>query len=193
MVDFSKIKKLFLPIVWACLTTVLLRQGAAQNVSVRIGRGTSCRTAVFFNSWPTPHLLELLLLAERPREGIRPKCCSTINSAVSALRFLFLVTLKRRDLARALVIMRTQRKLPEVLSVEEAARLLEAAPGLKYKAALGVAYGAGLPVGDHAPARDAQPSLHQKISRMPSSHSSTKPLQVNGGPSAILFQATVVL
>ena len=36
------------------------------------------------------------------------------------------------------------RKLPVVLSPEEVARLLEAAPGLKYKAALSVAYGAGL-------------------------------------------------
>ncbi|MER9599927.1 phage integrase N-terminal SAM-like domain-containing protein [Mesorhizobium sp. M0244] len=64
---------------------------------------------------------------------------ATINGAVSALRFLFTVTLKRRDLARALVVTRYPRKLPEVLSVEEAARLLEAAPGIKYKAALGVA------------------------------------------------------
>ena len=32
-----------------------------------------------------------------------------------------------------------------MLSEEEVARLLEAAPGLKYKAALSVAYGAGLP------------------------------------------------
>jgi integrase/recombinase XerD len=73
--------------------------------------------------------------------GVGP---ATINGAVSALRFLFLVTLKRRDLARVLVIMRYPRKLPDVLSVEEAAQLLEAAPGIKYKAALGVAYGAGL-------------------------------------------------
>ena len=56
------------------------------------------------------------------------------------------VTLKRRDLARALVVTRYPRRLPDVLSVEEAARLLEAAPGIKYKAALGVAYGAGLRV-----------------------------------------------
>jgi len=79
--------------------------------------------------------------------GVRPP---TINSTVSALRFLFLVTLKRRDLSRALVITRNPRQLPDVLSVEEAARLLEAAPGIKYKAALGVAYGAGLRVSEVA-------------------------------------------
>jgi site-specific recombinase XerD len=39
---------------------------------------------------------------------------------------------------------REPRKLPVVLSPEEVARLLEAAPGLKYRAALSVAYGAGL-------------------------------------------------
>jgi site-specific recombinase XerD len=36
------------------------------------------------------------------------------------------------------------RKLPVVLNPEEVVRLLDAAPGLKYKAALSVAYGAGL-------------------------------------------------
>lgn len=42
---------------------------------------------------------------------------ATINGAVSSLRFLFTVTLKRRDLAHALVVARNPRKLPEVLSV----------------------------------------------------------------------------
>jgi site-specific recombinase XerD len=79
--------------------------------------------------------------------GISP---STINGAVSALRFLFEVTLKRRDLARVLVITRYQRKLPDVLSIEEAGRLLAAVPTIKYKAALGVAYGAGLRVSEVA-------------------------------------------
>lgn len=74
----------------------------------------------------------------------------SINGAVSALRFLFTVTLKRQDLARALVIVRHLRKLPEVLSIEKAARLPEAAPGLKYKAALGVAYSAGRRVSEVA-------------------------------------------
>lgn len=84
---------------------------------------------------------------DQHEKGVSP---ATINGAVSALRFLFLVTLQRRDLSRALVITRYHRKLPDVLSVEEAARLLEAAPGLKYKAALGVAYGAGLRVSEVA-------------------------------------------
>jgi site-specific recombinase XerD len=42
------------------------------------------------------------------------------------------------------------RRAPVVLSQEEVARLLEAAPGLKYKAALSVAYGAGLRVSEVA-------------------------------------------
>ena len=41
----------------------------------------------------------------------------TINGTVSALRFFFGVTLRRRDLARSLVAMRRPYKAPEVLSV----------------------------------------------------------------------------
>jgi integrase/recombinase XerD len=72
----------------------------------------------------------------------------SINSAVSALRFLFSVTLDRPDLARRLTVVRQPRKLPLVLSVAEVALLLEAAPGRKYKAALATAYGAGLRVAE---------------------------------------------
>ena len=67
-----------------------------------------------------------------------------INGTVSALRFFFDVTLDRADLAKQASFVHEPRKLPVVLSPEEVARLLEAAPGLKYKAALSVAYGAGL-------------------------------------------------
>jgi integrase/recombinase XerD len=79
--------------------------------------------------------------------GVQPP---TVNSSVSALRFLFTVTLDRPDLARRFVLVRQARKLPNVLSVEEVSRLLEAVPGLKYKAALGTAYGAGLRVSEVA-------------------------------------------
>ncbi|MDH3664510.1 MAG: tyrosine-type recombinase/integrase [Alphaproteobacteria bacterium] len=69
---------------------------------------------------------------------------ATINSTVSALRFLFKVTLRRAETVDQLRYVRGPRKLPIVLSHEEVARLLAYAPGLKYKAALGIAYGAGL-------------------------------------------------
>jgi len=67
-----------------------------------------------------------------------------LNHTVSALRFFFRVTLKRHDIIEHTRFIREPRKLPVVLSPEEVARLLNAAPGLKYKAALSVAYGAGL-------------------------------------------------
>jgi integrase/recombinase XerD len=79
--------------------------------------------------------------------GVQPP---TVNGSVSALRFLFTVTLDRPDLSRRFVLVRQPRKLPDVLSVAEVGRLLEATPGLKYKAALGTAYGAGLRVSEVA-------------------------------------------
>ena len=77
--------------------------------------------------------------------GVRPP---SINGAVAALRFFFTVTLDRPDMGRHLTFVREPRKIPAVLSVEEIARLLEVAPGPKYKAALSAAYGAGLRVSE---------------------------------------------
>ena len=74
----------------------------------------------------------------------------SINSAIAALRFFFIVTLERPDVVRPLRLVTEPRKTPIVLSQEEVARLIEAAPGLKYKAALSVAYGAGLRVSEVA-------------------------------------------
>jgi integrase/recombinase XerD len=68
----------------------------------------------------------------------------TINNSLTALRFLFLVTLRKPAVVVDMPFVREPRRLPIVLSPEEVARLLDAAPGLKYKAALSVAYGAGL-------------------------------------------------
>ena len=73
---------------------------------------------------------------------------STVNGAGSALRFLFDITLDRSDIVRHLPVAREPRKAPVILSPEEVARMLEAAPGIKYKAALSVAYGAGLRVSE---------------------------------------------
>ena len=69
----------------------------------------------------------------------------TLNHTVSTLRFFFRVTLEALRHRRAHPRSSTSRaSCRSFSSPEEVARLLDAAPGLKYKAALSVAYGAGL-------------------------------------------------
>ena len=69
---------------------------------------------------------------------------TSMNTTVSALRFFFGVTLERGDAEVGMTTVRLPRRLPVILSPEEVARLLDAAPGLKSRAALSLAYGAGL-------------------------------------------------
>jgi integrase len=71
-----------------------------------------------------------------------------LTAAVSALRFFFGVTLERDYAGKGMTTVREPRKLPVILSPEEVARLLDAAPGLKCRAALSVAYGARLRAGE---------------------------------------------
>ena len=73
-----------------------------------------------------------------------------MNTQASALRFFLTITLGRADLAHQLARTHYPRKLPRVLAREQVARLIEAAPGpgLKYKTALSIAYGAGLRGGE---------------------------------------------
>jgi integrase len=73
-----------------------------------------------------------------------------INATVAALRFFFRVTLDRPELSRHLATIHEPRKAPVILGPDEMERFLEAAPGIKYKAALSVGYGAGLRVSEIA-------------------------------------------
>ncbi len=66
---------------------------------------------------------------------------TTMNAAVSALRFFFGVTLGRGDAEVGMTTVRLPQRLPVILSPEEVARLLDNAPGLKSRAALSLAYG----------------------------------------------------
>jgi integrase/recombinase XerD len=75
------------------------------------------------------------------QSGLAP---ASVNSAMVALRFFFRVTLKRPEAVDYIPIVRQPQRLPVVLTQEEVARVLEAAPGLKWRTALSVAYGAGL-------------------------------------------------
>jgi integrase/recombinase XerD len=67
-----------------------------------------------------------------------------INQVSAALRSVFGVTPGRPEAAERIVIAKTPKRLPIVLSCEEVARLLHAASGLRNKAALATAYGTGL-------------------------------------------------
>ena len=69
----------------------------------------------------------------------------TVEGRMSALRFLYKKTLKRRDIAYDdLIFPRTPQKLPVVLSPEEVTRLIEAAPNLLHRTILMVLYGTGI-------------------------------------------------
>jgi site-specific recombinase XerD len=103
--------------------------------------------AAFIGRSPDTATAEELRLFQlhQTQSGLRPP---SINSAVSALRFFFTVTLDRPDLARRLTVVPYPRRIPTVLSVEEVTLLLQAASAPKYKAAFATAYGAGLRVSE---------------------------------------------
>jgi len=75
--------------------------------------------------------------------GITP---TTFNARIVALRFFFGQTCNRDDMKKFMQFRTMPKRLPTVLSVEEVSDVLTAAPGpgLKYRAALSLAYGAGL-------------------------------------------------
>jgi site-specific recombinase XerD len=106
-----------------------------KNLTVFLGRSPDTATAEDLR------LYQLHLT----KTGVRPP---TINSAVSALRFFFSVTVDQPAVSKPLTFVAEPRKIPVVLNPEEVARFLEAAPGPKYKAALSAAYGAGLRVSE---------------------------------------------
>ena len=69
---------------------------------------------------------------------------TSINGIISGLRFFYGVTLSRPEVLARVSHVPEAEKLPLILSMEEVTRLLAAATNLKHKAALSVAYGAGL-------------------------------------------------
>ena len=79
--------------------------------------------AAFIGRSPNTATAEDLRLFQlhQTQGGMQPP---SINSAVSALRFFFTVTLDRPDLARRLTVVPYPRRIPAVLSVEEVTLLL---------------------------------------------------------------------
>ena len=104
---------------------------AVKNLTIFLGRSPDTATAEDLRAFQL-HMTET---------GVRPP---TINATVTALRFFFKVTVDKPETTRHLVFVYEPRKLPRILPPEDVLRLLEAAPSPKSKAALSVAYGAGL-------------------------------------------------
>ena len=70
---------------------------------------------------------------------------STVEVRISALRFLYKRTLKRRDLAYDdLIFPKVPHKLPTVLSQDEVVRLIDAAPNRLYRMILVLLYATGV-------------------------------------------------
>ena len=69
---------------------------------------------------------------------------TTLNATITGLKFFFGVTLDRPLALKKMSPVRKEQKLPRVLSVDQVTRLLQAITNLKHRAALSVAYGAGL-------------------------------------------------
>ena len=73
---------------------------------------------------------------------------STRNQVISGLKFFFNQTLKNPDMQLQLPRKKTPVKLPEVLSVDEVKRVIDAPSNIKHRMILMTAYSAGLRVGE---------------------------------------------
>ncbi|MEN8376683.1 MAG: tyrosine-type recombinase/integrase, partial [Gemmatimonadota bacterium] len=104
------------------------------------------------------YLLELIQIRRVSR--------SYHSQVVSALRFLFEAVLGRPRLALAIPRPKKERRLPEVLSPEEVARLLEKTRNPKHRALLMLLYSAGLRVGELIRLRPADLELDRGMIRV---------------------------
>jgi len=106
---------------------------AIKRFTAFLGRSPDSATAEDLRAWQL-HMTEMNVSV------------TAFNQAITVLRFFFTVTCRRDELVRHMRFRHAPQRLPVTLSPEEVARLIEAAPGpgLKYKAALSIAYGAGL-------------------------------------------------
>ena len=69
---------------------------------------------------------------------------SVYNQTLAALRFLYEVTLGRKDVLERIPFPKQPKRLPVVLSLDEVARFFAAVVGIKHRAILMTAYAAGL-------------------------------------------------
>ena len=129
------------PLRWRMIEDMRMRklEHKTQEAYIR----AVCKLAAFLRRSPDTSTVEdlrrfQLHLVDRGTSPI------TLNATLTGLKFFFDVTLDRGELMAKMQPVRVPRTLPVVLSREEVARLIAAAPNLKSQTALSIAYGAGL-------------------------------------------------
>src|SRR5947199_73763 len=88
------------------------------------------------------------------------------NRIMTGVRFLFRVTLRRLDLAAEIYHLREPQKIPQVVSTDEARRLLAVADSLKARVMLSLCYGCGLRAGEVVRLKVKHIDSAQKIIRI---------------------------
>ena len=129
------------PLRWRMIEDMRMRklEHKTQEAYIR----AVCKLAAFLRRSPDTSTVDYLRrfplhLVDRGSSPI------TLNATRTGLKFFFDVTLDRGELMAKMQPVRVPRTLPVVLSREEVARLIAAAPNLKSQTALSIAYGAGL-------------------------------------------------
>jgi integrase/recombinase XerD len=108
----------------------------------------SCkRFAAFLNRSPKTATCEDIRLFQVHLADTGTSICNR-NRIMTGLRFLFRVTLRRLDLAAEIYHLREPQKIPQVMSADEARRLLAVASSLKARVMLSLSYGCGLRAGE---------------------------------------------
>ena len=120
-------------------------------------RGFAPRTQHSYTRWmvrlvsqvrvPADQITETQAREFLSRLSGRGLSASTINQAISALRFFFHEVL-RHDWELEIHYQRAPQRVPVTLSVEEVTRLLAAVPNLRDRTAMEIAYGCGLRLGE---------------------------------------------
>jgi site-specific recombinase XerD len=120
-------------------------------------RGFAARTQRTYSSWMSRLVLQVRVPADRITEvqarGFlselvgRGLSASTINQAISAVRFFFNEVLRRKwDVE--IHYQRAPQRVPVTLTPDEVSRLLAAVPNLRERTAMEIAYASGLRLGE---------------------------------------------
>jgi len=103
--------------------------------------------------------------------GLKP---ATTNVTVAALKFFYAETLGCPERVAGLRARKKPRKLPRHMAVEEVERIILATPDLRYRAAIVVAYGAGLRISETVAIKIGDIRSDEKLLHIPSGKGGTE-------------------